>query len=62
MKENLSFYLDSLKTIAPWFFALDHHHYARWVPVHIRDMEKLPTSVHNEFYENGHWMVQKTKN
>ena len=61
-ERDFSLYLESLKMIAPWFFALDHYHYARWVPVHIRDMEKLPTSVHNEFYENGHWVVQKTKN
>ena len=55
-------YLDSLKEIIPWFFALDHYHYARWMPVHIRDMENLPTSIHTEFHELGHWVVHKTKN
>ena len=43
-------------------FALDRYHYARWMPAHIRDMEKLPTSIHNKFHENGHWVIQKTKN
>jgi len=60
-ERDFSLYLESLKMIVPWFFALDHYHYARRVPVHIRDMEKLPTLVHNEFCENGHWVVQKTK-
>ena len=32
------------------------------MPVHIWDLEKLPTSIHNEFHENGHWVIQKTKN
>lgn len=32
------------------------------MPVHIRDMEHLPTSIHNEFHEHGHWVVHKTKN
>ena len=57
---NFSLYLDCLKII-PWFFALDHYHYARWVPVHIRDMENLPTSIY-DIFENGHWVIQKTKN
>ena len=26
------------------------------------DMENLPTSIHNEFHEHGHWVVQKTNN
>ena len=30
--------------------------------MHIRDMETLPTSIHNEFHEHGHWVIQKTKN
>lgn len=61
-KKNFSLYLDSLKEIIPWFFALDHYHYARWMPVHIRDMENLPTSIYNEFHDHGHWVIHKTKN
>ena len=62
IERNFSLYLDSLKEIIPWFFALDHYHYAQWMPVHTCDMENLPTSIHNEFHEHGHWVVQKTKN
>ena len=38
---NFYLYLDSLNQLAPWFFALDRVHYARWLPVHIRDMNAL---------------------
>lgn len=54
--------VESLKALVPWFFALDHQNYARWIPVHIRDMESLPTSIHKEFEEHGHWVVPKTTN
>ena len=43
---NFPLYITALRALAPWFFALDHTHYSRWVPVHIRDMttlhERLP--------------------
>lgn len=44
---NFPLYVESLRSLVPWFFALDHHHYARWVPIHIRDMESLPPSILN---------------
>ena len=34
-------YVESLAKLVPWFFASDHVHYARWLPVHIRDMATL---------------------
>ena len=43
---NFPIYIIALRALAPWFFALDHTHYSRWVPVHIRAMttlhERLP--------------------
>ena len=60
--KKFSLYVESLKAIVPWFFAFDHHNYARWIPVHIRDMECLPSSVYRQFEEYGHWVVQKTTN
>ena len=36
-------YLDALTERVPWFFALDHTNYIRWVPVHLRDVIELPT-------------------
>ncbi len=59
---NFSLYVECLKAIVPWFFALDHHNYARWIPIHIRDMESLPASILIEFEENGCWIIQKTSN
>ena len=34
-------YKSSLTGLAPWFMMLKHTHYARWLPVHIRDMVTL---------------------
>lgn len=56
-------YLDALTELVPWFHALDHVHYARWIPVHLRDMAELPTKHPNVYQEfmDGHFTVQKTK-
>ena len=36
------------------------HVYARWVPVHIHDMESLSPSILEELQAHGHWVAQKT--
>ena len=54
--------METLKALVPWFFALDHHNYARWIPIHICDMGNLPASILAEFKNHGHWVVQKTTN
>ena len=56
---NFTLYMESLKAIVPWFFAFDHHNYARWIPMHICDIESLPSSVHKQLEECGHWVVHK---
>ena len=61
-ERNFHLYIESLKAIVPLFFALDHHHYARWLPIHIRDMEALPIPIYNEFREHGRWVISKTQN
>ena len=38
---NFPLYVDCLTKLTPWFFSLNHTNYARWVPVHIRDMVNL---------------------
>ena len=35
--------MESLSELAPYFFALDHKHYARWLSVHFRDMAMIET-------------------
>ncbi|KAK3736761.1 hypothetical protein QZH41_008001 [Actinostola sp. cb2023] len=52
-----------LDGISPKLLKLgDHHNYARWLPVHIRDMvkiEKTNPAVAKEF-ESGHFVVKKS--
>jgi len=60
---NFQLYVNSLRALVPWFFALDHTHYARWTPIHIRDMvslAELHPSVAAQF-ELGNFTIQKTK-
>lgn len=59
---NFQLYKDACKSLAPWFFALDRTHYARWLPVHIRDMgclEREIPAIAAEF-RNGNFVVNKT--
>ena len=41
-QSDFKLYLSALMEITPWMFALDRTNYARWLPVHIRDMAELP--------------------
>lgn len=59
-----SLYLQTLNMLMPWMFALDSTHYARWLPVHIRDMTML-SILHPEIYEqfqHGQFVLHKTLN
>ena len=59
---NLQLYINTLMKIAPWMFALDHHNYARWLPVHINEMSQLQQN-HPDVYEEflkGIFSVQKS--
>jgi hypothetical protein len=59
-EKNFLLYIEVLEELVPLFFALNHVHYARWLPVHIRDMKSLPVSVRDEFVQQSHWVVSKT--
>ena len=61
-EQNFPLYVKTLKALVPWFFALDHHNYARWIPIHICAMENLPASILAEFKDHGNLVVQKTTN
>lgn len=57
---NFMLYIESSK-IVPWFFALDHTHYSRWVPIHLRDMVSFK-EYHPDIYEEfikGNFTVKK---
>ncbi|KAL8616011.1 hypothetical protein ACOMHN_014973 [Nucella lapillus] len=58
---SLMMYLDALTELVHWFHALDHTHYARWIPVHLKDMAELTTKhpdVSRKFRE-GHFTFRK---
>ena len=57
---DFGLYVESLKEMTPMFFALDHQNYARWIPVHIHDMENLLAAIQEEFWDSGHWVISKT--
>ena len=59
---NFLLYIDALTKLVPWFFALDHTHYSRWIPVHLRDMVRLEVAhpyVYSQFMK-GNFTVNKT--
>ena len=62
-ESNFSLYVESLTTMVPWLFALDHVHYSRWIPIHLRDMVSLKERhphVYSEFIK-GNFVVKKSK-
>ena len=46
---EISIVVEILEEIAPCFFARDRTNYARWIPVHIRDMKLMPDELTVEF-------------
>ena len=60
---KFSLYVAVLTKFAPWFFALDHTHYSRWVPIQTRDMmtlqEQHPDTAIQ--FTQGGFVVHKTK-
>ena len=60
---DLDLYIETLKLLMPWVFALDHTHYARNLPVHLRDMQTLEVqhpALYQEF-KRGHFVGQKSR-
>ena len=49
-----------MEALIPWFFALDHTNYSRWVPIHIRDMKSLPDHVRSDLIK--FCVISKTHN
>lgn len=58
---DFNLYIVTLVQLIPWLFLLDHTHYARWLPVHVRDLRELPKR-HPDVYEKlmeGKFVAQK---
>ena len=59
---NFLLYLETLIQMVPWFFAMDHQNYARWISIHIKDMINIKTvnpDVYAKFLQ-GCFVVTKT--
>ena len=63
-ERNFCLYKDALTSLMPWFFALDHPNYARWLSIHVRDMVALQENEPSVFeqFENGNFVVNKSGN
>ena len=63
-ERNFDLYRTSLIALMPWFFALDHPNYSRWLSMHIRDMNLLGMIHPNTLteFKKGHFTVRKTLN
>lgn len=59
---NFDLYCDCLTKMCPWCFVMARTNYARWLPVHLRDMTTLH-NTHPEIareFRNGNFVVQKS--
>lgn len=62
-ESDFRLYKESLSSLIPYFFALDHINYARWLPIHLRDMLALQTThpgIYQEF-EKENFADRKTE-
>ena len=60
---KFSLYVDTLSKMLPWFFALNHPNYARWLSVHFRDMrmlEQTSPDVATKFKDGGFFTIHKS--
>ena len=47
---NFPLFVQSLRNLLTWFFALDHTTYARWLTIHVFDLISLSTT-HPDIYQ-----------
>ena len=62
---SFALYKYSIHQLLPWIFALDHFLYARWLSVHVSDMDILAQTnpdIYVEFEENGNFVVARSIN
>jgi hypothetical protein len=61
-KGDFLLYVQVCNELCSWFHVLDHTNYARWLPVHVRDMVQLSErhpQVYSEFLK-GNFVVQRS--
>ena len=61
-ESNFQIFVNALDEIAPWMFALDHTHYARWFPISIQDLKMLEIKHPDVFceFQKGRFTCKKT--
>ena len=61
---DLFLYEKSWDEIADWAFILDHYNYARWLPVHVRDMMNVRVKHSDPYrqFAGGFVTIAKTQN
>ena len=61
---NYPLHVDSIAKMLPWFFALNHQNYARWLSVHLLDMRTLPQTAPEVAckFNEGFFTVNKSSN
>ena len=59
---NFDLYCDALSKMVPWFFSMNCTNYARWIPIHLRDMFALKDNAPDVALEfrKGNFTVSKT--
>ena len=59
---NFQMFVNALDEMAPWMFALDHTHYARWLPIFMQDLKMLEIKHPDVFceFQKGRFTYKKT--
>lgn len=55
-------YVKILTELLPWVFQYNHHHYTRWLSVHIHDLDNLPKRsllIYDKFMK-GEFVTQRS--
>lgn len=62
---DISDFLSVIQCACSWMFSLDHVNYARWLPVFVRDLEKLSTlhpTIYDEFLKGNFTSLKTHRN
>ena len=62
---NWKLHLDTVAGMTPYFFAMDRHNYARWLPVYLTDtnqMESKHPTVYREIMSARNHVVSRASN
>jgi len=61
-ESDFELYKETLSSLIPYSFGLDHVNYSRWLPIHLRDMVSLESKhpgIYREFAK-GNFTIRKS--